>query len=234
MVNLIVRCFVQQEPFGTIWKNTPGSPSGDRGLNARISKTFGPNLLEKTLTDDGGKVARYSGNILDQLIARAVSKVLDENPYLKCWVAPKDLAHDLRIEIRKVDSAGLSQAQVVYLVATLLRRLVIRYLRRMDDWTIYFDRLKLKPDQPFTVQGWIDRHQAVENLAEIEQVVYQLLIYGGLTINEVAVLTQISDLSLEEIMVKAETQITGLTESSVKQPAKRSVSYCFARIASLF
>lgn len=92
-------------------------------------------------------MACTSGNILDHLIARAVSKVLDDNPYLKYWVAPKDLAHDLKIEVDKVDSAGLSQAQVVYLVASLLRRLVIRYLRRMDDWTIYFDRLKLKPDQ---------------------------------------------------------------------------------------
>lgn len=174
------------------------------------------------------------GDILDRFTTRAVSNVLEQNPFLKCWVNPEDLSRDLTRAMERVDLDDLDQQQLVILISILLRKLVIQYHRRMDDWTIYDNRMKLKPGAPRTPQGWLARHQAVEHLPEFERIVYQLVTYSGLTIAEVEAMVAIPRIDLEDSIVQVEEQIKVRDEPGSGPQAGCSLLHRFVRLASFF
>lgn len=146
---------------------------------------------------------------------KALHKALFMNIRLKRWVTKDDLKQDVLLRmvriIKEVDVQ--SDTHFLRLLLLQLRRSIIGFHRKLygpNGWALNLKtdpnatkqknvtddnltRMMISAGAPVTIEEWIDFHESVDLLPEIEKSIFELFFYGGLTDYEVAKIIGCSD-----------------------------------------
>lgn len=147
-------------------------------------------------------------------LEKSVRLAIRHNPRLQRWVHPEDIVQEVLLRMvkacKKIDINDKSH--LFHLMLTQLRRVIIDSYRTLygpNGWATKIksdpkaielsqateqdlSRAKFNTGAPITIEEWVDFHESVEILPQVEQEVFEMMYYGGFTSNEVAEILQVS------------------------------------------
>ena len=148
-------------------------------------------------------------------LEKSARLAIRHNPRLRRWVLPEDIVQEVLLRMVKacqqVDINN--ESHLLQLMVTQLRRVIIDYYRSLYGPNGWATKIKTDPQaialnqateddlprsmfnsgEPITTDEWVDFHESVALLPQVEQEVFEMMYYGCFTSKLVAEILQVSE-----------------------------------------
>ena len=156
---------------------------------------------------------------IDLILRRSIGKSIQSNPFLKPWVNPQDMRHDIEARMDKFSRQKqiVTKIEFSHMMIAQVRQTVIDYLKKMTGpygWTVNFSKLIHLPGNPSTIEKWIDYHESVSLLPVTEKFVFKMIEYGDFSVENLSAELGLSRLSTEYFLANAQIHLQELVSTN--------------------